>query len=642
MSIENAPKKPYREVTLPAILGGVLFGAVLNMGICYAGLQIGFTIVGSTAASVAGYGILRGLLRRGSILEVNIFQSVASTVNIVNAGVIFTLPVLFLMGLEKEIHYPALILGTAGGALLGCAVIIPFRKQIIDLERLRFPEGVAAAAILKSPGAGVHKAVLLVAGIVLSAAVATLTIVPLVPGEGPGAAAHPVLPEKVDLGLLLGLPGAFPLAVALSLLSFGAGFLAGRPGLVILYGTVLNYWVVVPLCLALGWVPDVPNLDEATLLRPPPADAAAYWEGAATFTKAFRDTTSRPVGIGMILGGALAGLVVALPALKAAFGSLRSARASDLGDELSGRTLLLSGLGGLVLFFAAAKLAGGDSVGWGKALAATLIAAAWLWIAGLVVAQTTGRTDWSPLSGLALIAIALLLFLFGPTEASSVVPAVTLGASLCVATSMCADMMADLKTGYLIGALPVRQQAAQLAVCWVGPPIAILTVIILWRAYGFGEKQAEILAVREAKSPGATPAVTELTEAASKAELPDGVPELGAPQAEALRSAIGIVQEGELPVEKYVSGAALGLAVSLLVSPGIGVMIGLSMYLPFANLLAFGIGGLTSMSLSRWKGARFTEDRGVPLAAGFIVGEAVVGVIYAVYKVLSLLGEVAG
>ena len=97
----------------------------------------------------------------------------------------------------------------------------------------------------------------------------------------------------------------------------------------------------------------------------------------------------------------------------------------------------------------------------------------------------------------ALIAIAILMAILG-TEDQFIIPAVTIGASICVATSMCADMMADLKTGYLIGSRPVRQQIAQIVTCWIGPSIALGTVIVLWQAYAFGPEQARILSERAA------------------------------------------------------------------------------------------------------------------------------------------------
>ncbi len=171
------PSPRYRELTVASVVGGVLVGAVLNMGIVFAGLQIGFTIVGSTVGAIVGFGILRGIMRRGSILEVNIFQTIASSVNTVNAGVIFTVPVLFLLGFEDRIDWGALLLATMAGSLLGVVMIIPLRRQIIDYERLRFPSAVAVAAILKSPGAGIAKARLLAAGMLVSGVMTALTLV---------------------------------------------------------------------------------------------------------------------------------------------------------------------------------------------------------------------------------------------------------------------------------------------------------------------------------------------------------------------------------------------------------------------------------------------------------------------------------
>ena len=606
----------YRELTVASVVGGVLFGAILNMGICFAGLQIGFTIVGSTVAAIIGFGLLRGILRRGSILEVNIFQTVASSVNTVNAGVIFTVPVLFLLGMQDRIDYTALVLAASAGSLLGVVMIIPLRKQIIDYERLRFPEGVAVATILKAPGAGVHKAILLASGIGVAVVVQ-------------GLATWEVMPGSLPVGSWLGIPAGIRLVLAVSLLSFGAGYLAGRPGLVVLYGTLLNFWVLIPFCIALGWVPagfgDF-EISSRDYLR---ADA---------FAGEFRNFTSNKVGIGMILGGAIAGILVALPALRTAFASLRSAGVGGTREEMPMSVLGVGMVVGLAILLVTTKLAGGDEMGWGTVLVATAVAAVWLWVAGLVVAQTTGRTDWSPLSGLALIAIVIMLGIMGD---ASIVPAVTVGAAICVATSMCADMMADLKTGYLVGGRPLKQQIAQMATCWIGPGIAVVTVILLWEAFAFGPNQAEVLHARalaagdtEAAAAMVTEAVDEETgEALTSYSLPPGIPTLGAPQATALQSAVTIVSEGEVPLGKYLTGAALGLLVSLLVSPGIGVMVGLSLYLPFEYMLVFGLGGITNILVTRFRGARWAEDKGVPLAAGLIVGDALVGVSYAIYKV---------
>ena len=167
--LQPPPPGPYREVTLPAILLGVFFGVMLVACFTYAGLLIGFTIGGSAVAAILGFGVLRGVMRTGSIVENNINQTIASGINITTAGIIFTVPAFYLMDVEFN---PVLVgVAAVAGALLGIFFIIPIRKQMIDLDRLRFPTGTAVAAILKSPGAGVEKSRLLVIGMAISAAV---------------------------------------------------------------------------------------------------------------------------------------------------------------------------------------------------------------------------------------------------------------------------------------------------------------------------------------------------------------------------------------------------------------------------------------------------------------------------------------
>ena len=606
-----------------------MVGLLLNVGICFAGLQIGFTIVGSTVAAVLGFGLLRGVLRKGSILEVNIFQTVASSVNTVNAGVIFTIPVLFLMGRQTDINYYALALAVTAGSILGVVMIIPLRKQIIELERLRFPSAVAVAAILKSPGAGVQKAQLLVLGFIVSGVVTLVTTLTEYP--------------SVNVGEAIGIPAKFHFVFAISLMSFGAGYLAGRPGLAILYGTLLNF------CIAFGWVP--PGFSHVT------TEGLEHSE-AGKFIGAFAHFTSRHLGIGMILGGAIAGIAIALPALKAALASLRSTSDEGPREEGSLKTLNVGMAIGFLLLLAAAKLSGGEHVSWLKAVLASAVGGIWLWLSGLVVAQTTGRTDWSPLSGLALLATVIMMAILG-TDENGIIPAVTIGAAICVATSMCADMMADLKTGYLIGSRPARQQVAQIATCWIGPGISVAVVVLLWNAYAFGPNQAlDLYKIREAQGEKALTAYEEA--GGSRTELAKGIPELGAPQAAALKSASSLVQKATspaeaenlpsrkssieqlesagIPVMKYLAGLTIGLLVSLFVSPGLGVMIGLSLYLPFKYMIVFGIGGLLSIYITRRFGTRLAEDKGVPIAAGLIVGEALVMLGFAIKEIVSSLG----
>src|SRR5687767_862737 len=160
----------YPEISASSIIFGVILGALMNAAVTYAGLKIGFTIAGSAVAAVLGFGVLRGMLRRGTILEVNMAQTIASTVNTTNAGIIFTIPALVLMGHSlnwNETNFWWITLAATVGAVLGSVYIVPLRKQMIDIDRLRFPSSVAVAAILRSPAAGSSKAVVLLVGAVI-------------------------------------------------------------------------------------------------------------------------------------------------------------------------------------------------------------------------------------------------------------------------------------------------------------------------------------------------------------------------------------------------------------------------------------------------------------------------------------------
>ncbi|MGB5690468.1 MAG: OPT/YSL family transporter, partial [Woeseiaceae bacterium] len=170
--MENSPAtvaRPYPELTWVALVVGWIIGCVIAVSIGYAALILGFSIEGSELAAILGFGILRGMLRRKSIIENNIVQTIASGVNGASSGMMFSVPAIFLLGFGDRFDPVLLTFGCIAGAFLGIAFIIPLRKHMIDYERLTYPGGVAVATILKSPGAGVRKAVILVAAALISA-----------------------------------------------------------------------------------------------------------------------------------------------------------------------------------------------------------------------------------------------------------------------------------------------------------------------------------------------------------------------------------------------------------------------------------------------------------------------------------------
>ena len=166
---KDGVEQPYPELTWVAVSVGWFLGVIIAISIGYAALILGFSIEGSELAAILGFGILRGVLRRKSIIENNIVQTIASGVNGASSGIMFSVPAIFILGYSDQFNPVVLTFGCIAGAFLGIAFIIPLRKHMIDYERLTFPGGVAVATILKSPGAGVRKAVLLLGAALVSA-----------------------------------------------------------------------------------------------------------------------------------------------------------------------------------------------------------------------------------------------------------------------------------------------------------------------------------------------------------------------------------------------------------------------------------------------------------------------------------------
>ncbi len=582
-SIARATLAPYRELTVAAMVLGIIQGIILNVAFVYAALKLGFSIGGSAVAAISGYALLRGVMKKGTIVENNINQTIASGINTAGTGIVFTLPALFMLDLSMRkaggegLHFdlmPFMVAGVAG-AVLGVVVIIPLRKQMIDLDRLRFPSGVAVASILRSGSAGMEKFKLLVAGIVVSAIVKGL----LLTGWFDGAY---LANEELNWSFGM-LPEYLTPWVSLSLMNVAAGLLAGRGGLPFFVGGILAWWIISPVAVHSGWVP---------------ADAASQW--SFLYFKMLR-----PLGIGVLIGGALMGVVVSAPAIVSALRSLASAtktsgagEGSIGGDEMPLSVLVGGTVAAVVLFFCAALMTDGVTVA--QALLCAVVGTVWLGLAALIVAQSTGMTDISPMSGMALISVTLMMFLLNKNVAAAMV----VGVAVCVAIGQGADMMQDLKTGFLIGGRPVKQQIAQFSITWIGALITLGVIVLLWKGGvggegGFGNKT------------------------------------LPAPQAGALMGIIESVKTGEVPVDKYVMGGVLGALLGAAPMAGLGVLVGLAMYLPFSITLGYGIGCLIQMGIQRAKGLAFCEQKLVPLAAGLIVGEAITGVGHALFKIVA-------
>jgi putative OPT family oligopeptide transporter len=564
---------PYPELTLASLVIGYGLGVLIALSIGYAALILGFSISGSELAAILGFVILRGLLRRGSIIENNINQTVASTVNGASAGMMFSVPALFILGYTDFNPY-FMVMGCIVGAILGIAFIIPLRKQMIDFNRLAYPGGIAVAAVLKSPGAGMKKAALLGVGALISGLIHLIVV--QIGGHG-----------NLNIGALVGLPDYMNGVFYLSLMTVGVGFLAGKGGVFFIIGGYTCYWVLAPILSGLGKIPEPAELEAVGMTQP-------GW---------LRDELYGPLGIGMLIGGALMGMMIALPLIVSAIRSMQAAaknKSALAKDEMPIKLLGAAVLGAfLVLLVIAIKSAENMELWRGAVMA--VLGTLWIWIAGVILSECIGRTAWSPLSGMTLIGITILIFIAsGLGSAQAVVASVMVGAAMCVAMSQATDMLTDLKAGYLVGATPRKQQIAQFAATWLGPIVIMALIVALHNSMELGSEQ------------------------------------LPAPQGQALAGMISGILGGDVPTHQYVAGAGLGAILSASGIAGLGVLVGLGFFLPFNIVLTYTIGTVARLFTDWKKGKVWSEDVGIPFAAGLLIGEALIGVGAAIYYIVSM------
>jgi len=562
----------YPELTWTAVIVGYFLGAIITLSVGYAALILGFGIRGSDLAAILGFGILRGIMRRTSIVENNINQTIASAVNGASSGMMFSIPALFILNQTNFDPYLMVISCIAGG-ILGIAFIIPLRKQMIDYNRLVFPEAVAVATILKSPGAGVKKAILLASGIGLSGIIHFVT-------QHYGF-------EDYHVGNLLGLPSYSNVVFYISIMTVAVGYISGKGGLTFVIGGFVCYWLVSPILSGLGLLPSPEVLAETGKSMPSFLRLMLY----------------RPLGIGMLIGGALTGIVFAVPLIRSAIVSMHTAtktKKSITKDEMPIKLLYIAiGVAFVVLTIIAYKSVVEMSLLRGIIMA--VLGTVWVWVASVIVSECLGRTSWSPLSGMTLIAVTILVLVAsGMGDSAAIISSIMVGAAVCIALCQAGDMMQDLKVGYLVGASPYKQQVGQFLATWLGPILIMVLIFVLHEAYGLGSEK------------------------------------LPAPQGQALASMISGILGGNVPVAKYIAGGVLGALLSSSGMGGLGVLVGLGFYLPFSIVLTYSIGLLIRI-LVDWKkgGQGFSHNVGIPFAAGLIVGEALVGVGYAMYNVIA-------
>ncbi|WP_295861582.1 oligopeptide transporter, OPT family [uncultured Xanthomonas sp.] len=600
-----------RQLTFRAVVLAIVLAVVLSAANAYLGLFAGLTIATAIPAAVVSMGVLR-LLGGGSILENNIVQTGASAGSSIAAGVIFTIPALVIMGYWPDFKY-WWVLGIAGmGGLLGVLFSVPLRRSMIVEDPLPFPEGKAAAEVLKAgenPGPGLKILGLSAAigGLVKLGAASGLKVIP----DTWAQAAY------IGSSKMVGYVGT-----NLSPALLGVGYIVGlNVGIVVLSGSILSWHLAIPLYQQFFMGSD-PALAQS--LANAPAAEAAFGIWAAKV---------RYLGVGaMLIGGVwtlfslrkslLSGVKSGFAAARKSTGGAAVAETDrDLPMKWMLVALLLCTLPLLGLYQAIVGQ-------WHVSVPMTLI----MIVAGFLFVSVSGYlagligSSNNPVSGITistiLFASAVLVLLLGRDSPIGAVAAIMIGAVVCCAAAVGGDNLQDLKAGYLVGATPWKQQL-MLAIGAFSCALIMAPVLnLLAQAYGIG---------------AATP------------QHPNA---LAAPQATLMASVAKGLFGGELPWTMIAIGAGVGAAIIALDEwlkktgkrfrvPVLAAAIGI--YLPLELMVPIFLGGLLTHLVERFHKIRADDEEGrdrvhrpgTLFAAGLITGEALMGIAIAVPIVAS-------
>ena len=595
------------EITVKAVVLGVVLSVVLAAANAYLGLFAGMTVSASIPAAVVSMGVLR-LFRRSNILENNIVQTAASAGESLAAGVIFTLPALVILNFWQDFNYLWVTLIAGLGGILGVLFTIPLRRALIVEGKLKFPEGIATAEVLKSgqrKGPGLkYIAQAAIAGGLFKFAEAGLRIWPAAieaAGKIGGSIAYfgsNLSPALLSVGYIVGLNIA----------------------VLIFLGGLVNWLIAIPVCAALEpW---------------PVADGQAL--AALDWAHQLWSAKTRYIGVGSMLIGGLwtvfkmrgsifSGIKSGLAAYQNVAGAGQKAQIARTERDMPMKWILVLIIASVVPLFIVYQVFVKDiSVSLPMALIMLALGFLFSAVAGYM-AGLVGSSN-NPISGVTiatvLVSSLLLLLLMGAGAKNGPAAAIIIGSVVCCAAAIAGDNMQDLKAGYLVGATPWKQQVMQL----VGTASAALVMapilMLLLNAYGFAGHES----------------------ATSDALI--------APQANLMASVAKGVFEGGLPWNYVVIGMILaGVVIALdeyllrigssFRTPVLAVAIGI--YLPFeleVPIFAGGIIHFVVTLLHRRKNtppdtAEIAMRHGLLFASGLITGEALIGILMAIPIVLS-------
>lgn len=599
---KNTEFKPYipaekitPELTVTSVIMGCILAVIFGAANAYLGLRVGMTVSASIPAAVISMGVIRVILRRNSILESNMVQTIGSAGESLAAGAIFTMPALFLWAEEGLTSKPGIVeitLIALCGGILGVLFMVPLRNALIVKEHatLLYPEGTACADVLLAGEEGGANASTVFSGMGL-AAIFKFVVDGL-----------KLLPADVSAAFK-SFKGEIGMEVYPALL--GVGYIVGpKIASYMFTGSLIGWMVIIPLICLFG--PDTwmyPAAEGTTI-------AQLYANGGAA---AIWSTYVKYIGAGAIATGGIISLIKSLPLIVTTFrDSMKSMKGSkNTSTERTAQDLpmqfILLGVVAMVFIIWVVP-----------AIPVTLLGACIIVVFGFFFATVSSRmvglvgSSNNPVSGMAIATLLIATFAIkssGKTGIDGMTAAIAVGSVICIIAAIAGDTSQDLKTGYLLGATPKKQQMGEMLGVVVSGLAIGGVLYLLDAAWGYGT-----------------------------AEIP-------APQAQLMKMIVEGIMGGNLPWGLVFVGVFLAICLEILRIPVMPFAIGL--YLPIYLNATIMIGGIVRGLLDRRKGvdektktAQATD--GTLYCAGMIAGEGLVGILLAIFAVVGISLDMSG
>ena len=599
---KNTEFKPYipaekitPELTVTSVIMGCILAVIFGAANAYLGLRVGMTVSASIPAAVISMGVIRVILRRNSILESNMVQTIGSAGESLAAGAIFTMPALFLWAEEGLTSKPGIVeitLIALCGGILGVLFMVPLRNALIVKEHatLLYPEGTACADVLLAGEEGGANASTVFSGMGL-AAIFKFVVDGL-----------KLLPADVSAAFK-SFKGEIGMEVYPALL--GVGYIVGpKIASYMFTGSLIGWMVIIPLICLFG--PDTwmyPAAEGTTI-------AQLYANGGAA---AIWSTYVKYIGAGAIATGGIISLIKSLPLIVTTFrDSMKSMKGSkNTSTERTAQDLpmqfILLGIIAMVFIIWIVP-----------AIPVTLLGAFIIVIFGFFFATVSSRmvglvgSSNNPVSGMAIATLLIATFAIkssGKTGIDGMTAAIAVGSVICIIAAIAGDTSQDLKTGYLLGATPKKQQMGEMLGVVVSGLAIGGVLYLLNAAWGYGT-----------------------------AEIP-------APQAQLMKMIVEGIMGGNLPWGLVFVGVFLAICLEILRIPVMPFAIGL--YLQIYLNATIMIGGIVRGLLDCRKGvdektktAQATD--GTLYCAGMIAGEGLVGILLAIFAVVGISVDMSG